>query len=42
LVAFGALTVLGLAKPMLVLFGAVDAIAGLWTYLSLRRDEAAA
>ena len=42
LVAFGALTVFGLAKPMLVLFGAVDAIGGLWTYLSLRRDEAAA
>ena len=42
LVAFVALTVIGLAKPMLVLFGAIDALGGLWTYLSLRRDEAAA
>ena len=42
LVAFGALTAFGLAKPMLILFGAVDAIGGLWTYVSLRRDEAAA
>src|SRR5262245_16829333 len=42
LVAFGALAVLGLAKPMLVLFGAVDAMGAAWTYLSLRRDEAAA
>lgn len=42
LVAFAALAVSGLAKPTLVLFGAVDAIGGLWTYLALRRDEAAA
>ncbi|HSO61691.1 MAG TPA: hypothetical protein VLR50_11725 [Desulfobacterales bacterium] len=42
LVAFGALAVFGLAKPMLVLFGAIDAIGGLWTYLSLRRDETTA
>lgn len=41
LVAFVALVVAGLARPMLVLFGAVDALGGLWTYFSLRRGEPA-
>ena len=41
LLAFVALAVLGLAQPMLVLFGAIDTLGGLWTFISLRRDEAA-
>jgi hypothetical protein len=40
LFAFTAFVVLGLAEPMLVLFGAVDAAGAVWTYLSLRRDLA--
>ena len=40
LLAFVALAVLGLAQPMLVLFGAVDTLGGIWTFISLRRDEA--
>lgn len=39
LVAFAALAFLGLAEPTLVLFGAVDAVGGAWTYLSVRRDQ---
>jgi len=30
-----------LAKPMLVLFGAVDAAGGLWTWSALRADARA-
>jgi hypothetical protein len=36
LVAFAAFWLLGLAKPMLVLFGAVDFVGGLWTWQALR------
>ncbi|MBI3369160.1 MAG: hypothetical protein HY021_12180 [Burkholderiales bacterium] len=35
LAAFAAFALLGLAKPMLVLFGAVDFIGGLWTWKAL-------
>ena len=37
LVAFAAFAALGLAKPMLVMFGAVDFLGGLWTWRALRR-----
>jgi hypothetical protein len=42
LFAFAALVVLGLARPTLILFGVIDALGGIWTFVSLRRDEAAA
>ncbi|MBL8345314.1 MAG: hypothetical protein JNN03_07725 [Rubrivivax sp.] len=35
-VAFAAFAALGLAKPMLVLFGAVDLLGGLWTLRALK------
>ena len=35
-VAFIAFSALGLAKPMLVLFGAVDLLGGLWTRHALK------
>ena len=37
LVAFTAFVVAGLAKPMLIGFGAVDFLGGLWTWRALRR-----
>jgi hypothetical protein len=39
LLAFAAFAVLGLAKPMLIAFGAVDALGGLWTYFALRSER---
>jgi len=35
-VVFGILVVLGLAGPMLLLFGAVDLLGAIWTQLALR------
>ena len=39
LAAFTGLVVAGAAPPILILFGAVDAGAGLWTALALRRPR---
>ena len=39
LLAFTGLAVLGLAKPMLILFGAIDTAGGLWTLSALRRSR---
>ena len=39
LFAFTGLAALGLAKPMLILFGAIDTVGGLWTLSALRRDR---
>jgi len=39
LVAFTALVVAGLAQSTLILFGAVDALGGLWTHLALRAGK---
>ncbi len=36
--AFTTFTVIGLASPMLVLFGVVDLLGGTWTYLALKAD----
>jgi hypothetical protein len=36
LVGFAAFAVLGLAKPMLIGFGAVDFLGGLWTWRKLK------
>ncbi len=36
--AFIGLVVLGMTKPMLLLFGAADAAGGLWTWRALRAD----
>ncbi|MEJ2189565.1 MAG: hypothetical protein P8Y93_09150 [Acidobacteriota bacterium] len=41
LVFFTAFAVIGLVSPVLVLFGTVDAMGGLWTALALRADRAA-
>ncbi len=40
LVAFTALVILGLAKPMLILFGVLDLLGALWTGLALRSSQA--
>jgi hypothetical protein len=40
LVFFAAFVLLGLAPPVLILFGAVDAAAACWTALALRSDSA--
>jgi hypothetical protein len=39
LIAFTGLVAAGLAQPMLILFGAVDAIGGLWTLWTLRIER---
>ena len=39
LVCFAAFALLGLASPVLVLFGAVDAAGALWTWLTLRSEK---
>ena len=39
LLFFGAFVGLGLAPRALLLFGAVDALAALWTWLALRRSH---
>jgi hypothetical protein len=38
LVAFAAFAALGLASPLLVLFGLTDAAGALWTWLALRSE----
>jgi len=38
LVAFAAFVLLGFASPVLVLFGAVDFLGGIWTHLALRKE----
>ena len=35
---FVAFAVLGLASPMIVLFGVADLLGGIWTHLALRSD----
>lgn len=39
IVCFSALVVLGLAKPVLILFGAIDLLGAIWTGLALRSWE---
>lgn len=41
LLAFFALVLLGLAKPMLILFGAVDFAGAVWTWKALRSEARA-
>ncbi len=41
LVAFAAFAALGLAPPMLVLFGAADFAGAVWTWQALMRDQGA-
>ena len=36
---FGAFVLLDMAQPMLLLFGAVDLVAAIWTWLSLRQPQ---
>lgn len=36
--AFTAFAVIGLASPMIVIFGVVDLLGGLWTYFALKAD----
>jgi hypothetical protein len=38
LVAFVGLVATGFAQPTLILFGAIDAAGGLWTWLALRSE----
>lgn len=40
-VAFTTFAVIGLASPMLALFGVVDLIGGIWTHLALKADASA-
>ncbi len=37
-VAFIAFAVIGLASPMIVLFGVVDLLGGIWTHFALKAD----
>ncbi|MES2817664.1 MAG: hypothetical protein V4812_01575 [Pseudomonadota bacterium] len=37
-VAFTTFAVIGLASPMIVLFGVADLLGGLWTYFALKAD----
>lgn len=37
-VAFTTFAVIGLAPPMLVLFGVADLLGGVWTYFALKAD----
>lgn len=39
LVAFGAFAAFGLAPPILIVFGLIDAAAALWTWSALRSAE---
>ena len=41
LVWFGAFVLLGLASPMLLVFGVIEAAGALWTWLALRSDQGA-
>lgn len=36
--AFTTFSVIGLAHPVLVLFGVVDLLGGIWTYIALKAD----
>jgi hypothetical protein len=36
--SFGAFVILGLAPPMILLFGAIDGAGALWTFLALRHS----
>lgn len=38
-IAFISFAVLGLASPMIVLFGVADLAGGMWTYFALRADR---
>lgn len=40
-VAFTAFAVLGMASPMIILFGAIDLAGALWTHFALQADRAA-
>ena len=40
LLGFAAFAFLGLAGPMLIVFGAIDALGGLWTWFALRSEPA--
>lgn len=40
-VGFAAFAALGLASPMLILFGSVDFVGGLWTQWALRTEKRA-
>lgn len=42
LLSFALFALLGLAEPVMVLFGAVDCLGGLWTLHALRREAASA
>jgi hypothetical protein len=39
LVSFAGFAALGLASPVLILFGAVDFAGGVWTYLALSAEK---
>lgn len=39
IVFFAVFVALGLAKPMLILFGVIDLLAAAWTYTALRASE---
>ncbi|MGO9389285.1 hypothetical protein [Rhodoblastus sp.] len=41
-VVFTAFVLLGLVKPMLMLFGVIDLVGATWTYFALRRGDAKA
>lgn len=41
LAAFAVFAILGLASPVLVLFGAVDFAGGIWTHLTLKAERQA-
>ena len=41
-VAFAAFAALGLGSPMIVLFGVVDLLGGIWTHHALRADARSA
>ena len=39
LVWFGAFVLLGLASPMLLVFGVIEALCALWTWLTLKSEQ---
>jgi len=39
IVCFGAFTLLGMAEPALVLFGAIDLLGAIWTAFALRSSQ---
>jgi hypothetical protein len=38
-VAFTTFAIIGLASPMIVLFGVVDLLGGIWTHIALKADR---